>query len=75
MGNVGNKIANSYYENKMTNTSRRPGPNSSMEECRKFVDDKYIKKIWAPRDSEEPVKEYHRSVKTGEQPNFNYSPT
>jgi stromal membrane-associated protein len=73
MAKVGNKVANDYYEHKMPTGYRKPGSNSSPEECRKFVDEKYIRKAFVPTGYQEPVKELIASRKNGSDPDFGYS--
>jgi len=73
MAKVGNKIANDYYEHKMPTGYRKPGANSSPEECRRFVDEKYIKKAFVPAGYQEPVKELIACRKNGTDPDFSYS--
>jgi len=58
MATVGNQLANDYYEQSMTSGYRKPGANSTPEECRRFVDEKYIRKAFAPKGQPEPVKEF-----------------
>jgi len=73
MATVGNKIANDYYEHKMPTGYRKPHTNSSPEECRRFVDEKYIRKAFAPAGYEEPVKEFVACRTKGTKPDFGYS--
>jgi len=73
MATVGNKIANDYYEHKMPTGYRKPGANSSPEECRRFVDEKYVKKAFIPAGHREPVKEFVDCRTKGTKPDFSYS--
>ena len=73
MATVGNKVANDFYEHTMSNFSRKPGANSSPEECRRFVDDKYIHKKFAAEGFQEPVKDFVASKAKGTKPDFSYS--
>jgi hypothetical protein len=73
MAKVGNRVANDYYEHKMPTGYRKPGSNSSPEECRRFVDEKYIKKAFIPAGYQEPVKELIASRKNDTEPDFSYS--
>lgn len=73
MAKVGNRVANAFYENKMSAGYRKPGTNSTPEECRRFVDEKYIKKAFVPAGYQEPVKELIASRKNGTDPDFGYS--
>ena len=73
MATVGNKIANDYYEHKMPTGYRRPGPNASTDECRRFVDDKYINKRFIPSGFPEPVKDFVACREKGTKPDFSYS--
>lgn len=70
---VGNKLANDFYEYKMPSGYRKPGANSSPEECRRFVDEKYIRKAFAPQGHQEPVKEFLACRKKGVEPDFGFS--
>lgn len=73
MATVGNGIANDYYEHKMPTGYRKPGANSSPEECRRFVDEKYIRKAFVPSGHREPVKEFVDCRTKGSKPDFTYS--
>jgi len=73
MATVGNKLANDYYEHNMPGGYRKPAINSTPEECRRFVDEKYIRKAWAPKGHPEPVKEFLECRKTGTKPNFGFA--
>jgi len=73
MATVGNKIANDYYEHKMPTGFRKPGANSSPEECRRFVDEKYIRKAFVPANFAEPVKDFVACRTKGTKPDFSYS--
>lgn len=73
MATVGNRIANDYYENRMPTGYRKPGANSSPEECRRFVDEKYVKKAFAPSGFREPVKDFVDCRNKGTKPDFSYS--
>jgi stromal membrane-associated protein len=58
MAHTGNKVSNDYYEFKMPNGYRKPTSNHTMEQCRKFVDEKYVKKLFAPPKFPTPVEEF-----------------
>jgi len=58
MAHTGNKVSNDYYEFKMPSGYRKPTTNYTMEQCRKFVDEKYIKKLFAPPEFPTPVQEF-----------------
>jgi len=73
MATVGNRVANDYYENKMPTGYRKPGANSSPEECRRFVDEKYVRKSFIPAGHREPVKEFVDCRTKGTKPDFSYS--
>lgn len=73
MATVGNRIANDYYEHRMPTGSRKPGANSSPEECRRFVDEKYVKKQYIPAGFREPVKDFIDCRAKGAKPDFSYS--
>jgi len=73
MSAVGNKLANDFYENKMPTGYRKPGPNSSPEECRRFVDEKYVRKAFSPAGFQEPVKEFLAAREKGTKPDFGFT--
>jgi len=73
MATVGNRIANDYYEHRMPTGYRKPGANSSPEECRRFVDEKYVKKAFIPAGFREPVKDFVDCRTKGTKPDFSYS--
>lgn len=73
MAAVGNKLANDFYEYKMPSGYRKPNANSSPEECRRFIDEKYIRKAFSPPGYKEPVKEFVAARERGEKPNFDFS--
>jgi len=73
MATVGNKVANDYYEHKMPTGYRKPGANSSPEECRRFVDEKYVRRTYVPKGYREPVKEFVDCRTKGTKPDFSYS--
>jgi len=73
MATVGNKVASDFYEHRMPTGYRKPGANSSPEECRRFVDEKYVKRNFAPAGHREPVKEFVDCRSKGSKPNFSYS--
>lgn len=73
MAAVGNKLANDFYEYKMPSGYRKPTANSSPEECRRFIDEKYIRKAFSPPGFKEPVKEFVAARERGEKPNFDFS--
>jgi stromal membrane-associated protein len=58
MAHTGNKVSNDFYEFKMPNGYRKPTTNSTMEQCRKFVDEKYVNKVFAPPKFPTPVEEF-----------------
>jgi stromal membrane-associated protein len=58
LAHTGNKVSNDFYEFKMPNGYRKPTSNYTMEQCRKFVDEKYIKKLFAPPKFPTPVEEF-----------------
>jgi len=73
MAAVGNKLANDFYEYKMPSGYRKPTANSSPEECRRFIDEKYIRKAFSPPGFPEPVKEFLAAREKGEKPKFEFS--
>lgn len=62
---IGNVIANSYYECNMPVTENKPTANSSMEDRRKFINKKYIQKLWVDKKLGSPLEEYHQAIKDG----------
>jgi hypothetical protein len=52
---------------------RKPGANSTPEECRRFVDEKYIRKAFSPAGYPEPVKELLACRTKGTKPSFGFS--
>jgi hypothetical protein len=65
LANTGNKVSNDYYEYKMPVSLRKPNSNSTMEQVRKFVDDKYIRKTFAPPNYPTPVQEFLQNKEKG----------
>jgi stromal membrane-associated protein len=63
--NVNNKLANDYWEYKIPKSYKRLDNNASPEECKKFVNEKYIRKSYAPQGHIDPVKEYLEAVRNG----------
>ena len=61
MVNIGNKLANDYWEYKLPNSLKKPSINSSPEDIKKFVNEKYIKKLFSPSGFADPVKEFKES--------------
>jgi stromal membrane-associated protein len=59
--NIGNKLANEFYESNLQNYSRKPSMNASMDEVWKYVNDKYVKKIYALQNEKSPVQKYHEN--------------
>jgi len=57
----------------MSNGYRKPGPNSTPEECRRFVDEKYIKKSFSPAGYQDPVKEFVAAREKGTKPDFGWT--
>ena len=56
--NVGNKVGNQYWEYKLPKGFKRLDNNSSAEECRRFVNEKYIKRLYSPSDYVDPITDY-----------------
>jgi len=55
MMNTGNKISNDYFEYNFPQHLEKPTPASSSDECRLFVQDKYVKRRWAPKKIPSPT--------------------
>ena len=56
-------MANKYWENKLTAGYMRPTETSGDEAVWEFVQEKYVKRSFAPKDELDPVKQYNK-VKT-----------
>ena len=67
---IGNANANAYWENKRGPVDSKPNPSSSMEARRKFINKKYIKKLWVPEGYQDPVSEYKQALIEDRAPNF-----
>ena len=55
LSNVGNGMANEFYEAEIPRGYKKITCDSTMEECWKFVNDKYVKKLFAPKDKRTPA--------------------
>jgi hypothetical protein len=53
--NVGNKMANEYWEYSMPKYYQKPNMNSSIEDLIYFTNEKYIKKMFSPKNRINPV--------------------
>jgi len=67
LANVGNKVGNDYWEYKLPKSFKRLDANATAEECKRFVNDKYIKRNYSPIDHTDPVTEYNDAKKNGTQ--------
>lgn len=67
MEKIGNKIANEYWEFKMPIGYKKPTVSSSQTELEKFVQDKYVKRLFSPPEFVDPVTEYLDAKKNGAQ--------
>jgi len=56
--NVGNQSANDYYEFNMPNYAKKPSMHSTMDECWKFVNEKYVRKMYTPQNERGPVQNH-----------------
>jgi stromal membrane-associated protein len=65
LAHVGNKIANDFYEAKLPNGYRKPNNHYTMAQVAKFVDEKYIKKLYVVQKSPTPVEEFVANRKEG----------
>lgn len=63
---VGNKIANNYWEHSLPSYYRRPDITTSMEDVRRMVNDKYIKRLYANKDARNPVEEFVEARKNSQ---------
>jgi hypothetical protein len=52
-----NEIMNSYYEARMPSHTK-PQQSTNVEVVKKFIKDKYVKKLWIDTDEEDPVTLY-----------------
>ena len=59
---IDNEIANDYWEYKLPAGFKRPVESSDPSTLWKFINDKYVKKLFAPKDAIDPVKEYYNST-------------
>ena len=55
---TGNRIANDYWERSVPASVRKPDLNASMDDVRRKVNDKYIKKLYAPSNQPSPIQEF-----------------
>jgi stromal membrane-associated protein len=65
MQNMTNKGSNDFWEYKIPKSFKRLETDASPEECKRFVNEKYIRKSYAPQGHLDPVKEYLQQVKNG----------
>ena len=65
LSNVGNKIANEYYEANIPTYYKKISLHSSMDECTKYMNDKYIRKMFAPHGTKTPVQKYLEAKANG----------
>ena len=56
--NVTNKIANAYWEFNIPHDYIKPNFDSKNEEILKFVKNKYVHKLFAPKDTKNPLEKY-----------------
>lgn len=63
MENLGNQIANEYYEYSLNQT--KPNEFSSLETIKTFVYDKYVRKLWARKGVADPKTRYMQSLISG----------
>lgn len=68
MAAVGNKLANDYYEYRMPSSLRKLDESSSPQQCSKFIQEKYVKKNYAPTNFPSPVKEFLENKEKGVKP-------
>jgi hypothetical protein len=65
MEKIGNKTANEFWEYKMPIGYRKPTVNSGSSELERFVQEKYVKRLYSPPDFVDPVTEYLDAKKNG----------
>lgn len=65
MEKIGNKVANDFWEYKMPVGYRKPTVSSTQFELEKFVQEKYMKRAFAPPDFIDPVTEFLEARKNG----------
>ena len=63
---VGNRIANAYWESSFPSHTRKPDIGASMDEVRRKVNDKYIRKLYSPAGTPSPIQEFVEARKNGE---------
>lgn len=56
--NVGNKIANEFWEFNMPKYYQKPNMNSSLEDLIYFTNEKYLKGMFSPKNRANPVEEF-----------------
>ena len=73
MDNIGNGIANNYWEENLENSYSKPDANSTQNELVRFIQDKYVKRIFCTADKLDPVSKYLDCKKNGIDPKEKYS--
>jgi hypothetical protein len=63
MENLGNGIANKYWEYSLE--EEKPNESSSLEVIKQFVYDKYVRKLWAKEGIADPKSRYMKSLISG----------
>ncbi len=51
-------MANEYWEYKLPAGFRKPSESATNEELGKFINDKYVKRLYVPKNAIDPVHEY-----------------
>ena len=55
---VDNEIANEYWEYKLPASFKRPQESTEPAVSWQFIKDKYVKKLYTPKNANDPVTEY-----------------
>lgn len=72
MASIDNNIANSYWESNKKGSSYSIGGSSSMEQRRKYIQLKYIKKTMIYDGGIDPYTEIKQANKEGRKPQLSY---
>lgn len=60
-----NEIANDYWEYKLPSSVKKPTESSAPEVAWQFIQNKYVKKLYAPKNTLDPVTEYKQNKISG----------
>ncbi len=65
---VDNEIANEYWEYKLPQGFKKPSENSPAEVAWKFIQDKYVRKSFVPKNAVDPAAEWRENRTGGAKP-------